>query len=54
MYLTVKQASERLQVSTKTIFRRIKDGSITAIRLGPKTIRIEEAELQRYIDSRKV
>lgn len=51
MYLTVKQAAERLNVSTKTIFRRIKDGSISAIRLGEKTIRIEDAELQRYANS---
>lgn len=53
MYLTVKQAAERLQVSTKTISRRIEDGSIPVIRLGNKTIRIDENELQRYIDSRR-
>lgn len=53
MYLTVKQAAERLQVCNKTIFRRIQDGSIKAFKLGEKTIRIDEAELKRYIESLK-
>ena len=47
--ITVKQAAEQMQVSTKTIFRRIEDGSIKAIRLGNKIVRIEQAELDRYI-----
>lgn len=53
MYITVKQAAERLQVSTKTIFRRIEDNSIPVIRLGNKTIRIDESDLQQYIDAHK-
>jgi excisionase family DNA binding protein len=52
-YLTIRQVAERLQVSTKTISRRIDDGSLPAIRLGDKTIRIDEAELQKYIDTRR-
>ena len=53
MYLTVKQAAEILQVCTKTIFRRIEDGSLPAIRLSAKSLRIDEAELMRYIESLK-
>lgn len=53
MYLTIKQAAQRLQVSTKTIFRRIEDGSLSCIQLGARTIRIEEEELQRYVNSHK-
>jgi len=53
MYLTVAQAAERLQVSTKTIFRRIADGSIVAHRLGSRTIRIAEEELERYMEKHK-
>jgi len=53
LYLTVKQAAERLQVCKKTIIRRIEDGSIKAVRLSHRVIRIAEEELQRYIDSRK-
>lgn len=54
MLYTPAQAAERLQVSKKTIFRRIADGSIKAIRLGNKTIRIEEADLQAFIDGKRV
>lgn len=52
-YLTIRQVAERLQVSTKTISRRIEDGSLSAIRLGSKTIRIEESELKRYVDENR-
>lgn len=53
MYLTVKQAAEKLQVCKKTIFRRIKDGSLPCIRLGNKTIRIKEEDFQKYIESKR-
>jgi excisionase family DNA binding protein len=51
-YLTVAQAAEQIQVSTKTIFRRIEDGSIRAVKLGPKTVRISVDELDRYMQER--
>ena len=51
--MTIKQAAERLSVSTKTISRRIQDGSIPIIRLGYKTIRIADADLERYLDKHK-
>lgn len=53
MYLTIKQAAERLQVSKKTIERRIKDGSIPIIRLGIHSIRIKETDLDAFIDRHK-
>lgn len=53
MLLTMSQAAERLQVSKKTISRRIGDGTLPAIRLGARTIRIDEKELDRYIDERR-
>lgn len=49
MYFTVQQAAERLGVSTKTIFRRIKSGDISIMRDGPKLIRISDESLQAYI-----
>lgn len=52
-YLTIKQAAEKLQVSTKTITRRIKDGSIPCYKLGFRTIRIRDVDLQNYINSKK-
>ena len=53
MELTVKQAAERLQVSTKTIERRMKDGSIPFYRLGEKLIRISQTDLEAYINKNK-
>ena len=51
-YLTIKQAAERLQVSTKTISRRIADGSLPCVRLGTRTIRIRDVDLNDYINKR--
>ena len=49
MYITVKQAAALLQVSTKTISRRIASGEIQIVRLSPKSIRIDESAFQAYI-----
>ena len=51
-YLTIKQAAEKLQVSTKTISRRIEDGSLPCVRLGARTIRIRDVDLNDYINKR--
>jgi len=51
-YLTIRQAAERLQVSTKTISRRIDDGSLRCVRLGARTIRIRDVDLNDYINSK--
>jgi len=51
-YLTIRQAAERLQVSTKTISRRIDAGSLPCVRLGARIIRIRDADLNDYINKR--
>lgn len=53
MYLTVAQAAERLQVSTKTIFRRIADGSLPSHRIGTKTIRIKDDDLNKFMEGKR-
>ena len=53
MYLTIKQAAAELNVSTKTIDRRIKDGSIPAHVLSARMIRIDPKDLQAYMDGNK-
>ena len=53
MDLTVKQAAEKLQVSTKTIFRRIADGSLPAYKLGVKLVRIRQSDLDEYVNRNK-
>ncbi|MGC5583032.1 helix-turn-helix transcriptional regulator [Ornithinimicrobium sp. W1665] len=39
--LTIAQAAERLGVSTYTIRRRIADGSLPAVRIGTRAIRVD-------------
>lgn len=42
---TLEDAAAMMGVSTKTIQRRIADGTITAYRLGSRTVRIDLDEL---------
>ncbi len=44
---TVGSAAAYARVSTKTIRRRIIDGSLPAHRLGPHLLRIDRADLDR-------
>lgn len=53
MYLTVRQAAEKLQVCKKTIQRRIADGSIPAYRVSGQLIRIKEDDLNQYLENNK-
>ncbi len=46
---TIAQAAERHFVSTKTIRRRISDGSLTAYRFGPHLIRLDPAEVDALL-----
>ena len=51
-YITTAEAARRLSVSKKTIYRRIADGSIPASHLSEKTVRIKEADLDAYMESK--
>ena len=53
MLLTIRQAAERLNVSTKTIYRRIEDKSLPVVKLSPKDYRIDERDLEAYIEKLK-
>lgn len=56
--LTLKQAAQRLNVCTKTVSRRIKEGKLRAYTIGEKgrgtLVRITEADLQSYIKQSKI
>lgn len=45
--LTVSQTCEELQISRATLFRLIKAGKVKVVRLGPRTLRIDQAEIDR-------
>ena len=44
---TMAQVAEELQVNVKTVKRWVKAGKIKVIRLGHRTVRITEEELNR-------
>lgn len=51
-YLRIKEVSERLSLSTKTIRAWVADGRFGEIlRLTPKDYRIAESALQQFIQS---
>ncbi|MBB3752695.1 excisionase family DNA binding protein [Mycolicibacterium sp. BK634] len=39
--VSIQQAADHLNVSTKTVRRYIADGRLKAVRLGPRLIRVE-------------
>lgn len=47
--LTIKETADHLRVCVKTVRRRIKDGEITASRVGGQ-LRVRERDLQSYLD----
>jgi len=50
MYITIRETANRLHVSTKTITRRIADGSLRAYKVG-KSVRIAEADLAECLSA---
>ncbi len=53
-WLTIEQAADWLQVSTKTIRRYIEAGSLPAINLGGRAIRIRRQELEAWLQNRRI
>ncbi len=46
--LTVGEVCEELRVSNMTVYRLIKSGELSAIRLG-RAYRVRESEVERYL-----
>lgn len=46
---TVAETAERLKCSTKTVRRYIADGRLTAYRVGPKMLRVDQADVDRLL-----
>ncbi len=51
--LTVEQVAQQLGVSDRTIRRMIANKQITAFRVGQRTWRIDQADLDAYIEKQK-
>jgi excisionase family DNA binding protein len=50
-WVTIKDAAEQLQCSTKTIRRWITEGRLDAKRFGPRLIRVDMASMDRLGNS---
>jgi excisionase family DNA binding protein len=51
-WVTIAAAAERLGLSTKSIRRRIADGTLPAYRIGPRLIRLDSADVDRLLPRR--
>ena len=51
--LTVSEVAERMRVSNMTVYRLIKSGQLSAIRVG-KNYRIRRSDVDRYLTDRAV
>ena len=48
-FLTITEAAARIGVNTKTVRRRIADGSLVGYRVGPRLIRLDPAEVDALL-----
>lgn len=53
-YISVREAASRIGVCTKTIHRRIADGSIPAYKLSANRLRVKSADLEKFMQSKAV
>lgn len=53
-YISPLEAANRLSVCKKTVYRRIADGSIPVYRLSANRLRIDEADLEKFMQSKAV
>jgi len=53
-YLPVHQVAERLCCPNQYVYTLIKEGRLTAIRIGARAIRISEKSLSGFIESNRV
>jgi excisionase family DNA binding protein len=47
--LTPKQVADALSVQLPTVYRYITNGDLVAKRMGPKLLRIEKTELDKFM-----
>jgi excisionase family DNA binding protein len=51
--LTAGEVSDRLRVSTMTVYRLIRRGELPAVRVG-RNYRVREADLEAYLEAQVV
>lgn len=48
----VNQAADLLSVTTKTLYRHMRDGTVGSVRVGPRLLRIPHTELVAFLQIR--
>jgi excisionase family DNA binding protein len=48
--LTVPEVAEWARVHPKTVYRWIRDGKLEAIQFGPRTFRVPEDAIHKFLD----
>jgi excisionase family DNA binding protein len=51
--ISIQAAAKRLGISRRTLYSRIALGHIRTVRLGGRVVRIDPADLARYVEERK-
>ena len=46
--ITPQEAADRLKICKKTVLRMIKDGRLSRIQIGYRTIRVDADEIERF------
>jgi excisionase family DNA binding protein len=52
-FLSILQVAEMFGVKKKTIFEWIQAGTLTVYKMGPKTFRIKECDVNAFIEKSK-
>ncbi len=52
-WLSTKQASERLGITLRSLYRFIDEGDLVAYKFG-RVIRIQEADVERFIEASRI
>jgi len=51
--LTVPQAAQELQVSRYTVYRLINNRELQAVKVGPRSTRINREDLEKFVEGRR-
>ena len=53
-FLRVREVAKRLRLSSVTVRKMIKEGYLSGIRLGKRTLRVDKGDLEDYISQQRL